>query len=179
MTVYLSIVCPILLALAAATYFWQKKLRVEIAEGSKVEFERLQKTDATLLADMPEDRFHQVYMRAETPRITPYWLVALAIFLLGTPLFLGLMGAGAWALTEYGIVPEPTDLAEGLLLEDGEARFFRNTPPEYAVHLVEHYSGFYYFFGLLGFWMLVVTLVMRHYHKNRPGRLRDELLRAK
>ena len=71
------------------------------------------------------------------------------------------------------------EVADRLVLEDGEMRFFSDTPPEAALYYAEDVAGFYYFFGVLIIWLAIVAAFMRHFHSNRPGYMRDEIIRAR
>ena len=180
MTTYFLTVIS-LLALAAAGLWWHhRRVTADNREGAKVEYQRLQETDAALVEGLNEARFAEIYRRAHAPRAGIYWVAALALFFLGTPLVMGLLSAGAWAMAETGMVLQPPDnLPEGMVIGDGEATWFKQTSPEFLHHLLRNFSGFYSFFGLLGYWALVVWLVMRRYYQRKPGFLRQEILRAR
>jgi hypothetical protein len=55
-------------------------------------------------------------------------------------------------------------------------RVIRSAPPEAAVYWIEDVSGFYFFFGVVLSWALIVFFFMRRFHARRPGHLRDEIL---
>ncbi len=169
-----------LAVLAGLLVFFHKRTVKDIEEGASVSFDLLTKQDPKLLEDVSEETFKSIYMTAETPTAWKYWLTAIAIFLLGTPLFLGVLNAGVYGMKALGWIIEPnTQADDSFVLNDGEAQLYRRLPGDFVTTLAENYAGFYYFFGLLLFWIAVVYFVLRHYHKNRPGPLHDELLRNK
>jgi hypothetical protein len=84
-----------------------------------------------------------------------------------------------WGAEKAGALPEPVEVADRFLIEDGELRFFRDAPPEAALYYIRDLAGFYYFFGVLIVWLLIVAFFMRRFHGRRPGYLRDEIIRSR
>jgi hypothetical protein len=168
-----------LAALGGLYWRWRKRVRAEIAEGAAVEWARYQQSDPALLAGLDEARFAALYGRVHFPRFPAYALACLAAFLLSLPLSFGVLAAGSYAAERLGLAPQSADIADRYLVEDGAMRVVRAAPPEAAAYWVEDIGGFYYLFGVLIAWLLIVAIVMRRYHARRPGTLRDEILRAR
>lgn len=168
----------LVLGAAALVYWrWSKRVDAEIAEGADIAFARLQETDAELVAGLDAAGFARIYRRVHFPRFPGYALAAAAAFIASLPLTFALLAAGALLMERFGLAPDPMRLADRFLVEDGRMRFIKEAPPEAAAYWIEDISGFYYFFGVVLAWFVVVALVMRRYHARRPGYLRDELLR--
>jgi hypothetical protein len=169
-----------LLALLGGAYlFWARRIDAEIREGAEVEWARLVAGEPDLVAGFDLERFAAVYRRVHFPRFPAYGLAALALFLASLPVTLGALAAGAYAAERLGLTPNSVGLAERYLVEDGRMRIVTAAPPEAAAYWIGDLGGFYYFFGVVLAWMLVVALAMRRYHARRPGHLRDELIRAR
>ena len=113
------------------------------------------------------------------PRFPGYALAALGTFLATLPVSLGVLTAIMWGAQKTGVIPPPVEMADRLLLEDGQVRFFKDAPPAAALYYIEDLAGFYYFFGVLAVWLVIVAFFMRRYHARRPGYLRDEIIRAR
>lgn len=163
----------------ALHHFWQKKIRAELDVGASHEAERLRRADAALMDGVSDEDFRQHYTSANLPRFPGYLLATVAAFLIGTPVLLGLLNAIAYYAGRWGLVPQPGEVATDLYLGSGDASIIRKSDPETLSYIVQGFSGFYYFFGLLGFWILVVYLVMRRYHKKAPGSVDEEIRRNK
>lgn len=164
-----------------AFWLWRRKVLSEIAEGAGVEYTRLQKTDPALLAGLDEDRFRAIFHHVEMPRFPAYALGALATFLIGTPLMLGLLGGIDYFMNSMGLIPEPADVTDRYFIdEDGSLRgWFDNVEREGLQAWLDSLGGFFYYFGLLFFWLLIFWAFMSRYHKRAPGTLRDEIIRAR
>ena len=176
---FLLIIAAILIALAGLYWRWKKKIDAEIVEGAEVEWAHLKAHEPEFIEGMSEEEFRAVYARVHMPRFPGYALAAFATFLASLPITLGLLSGVLWGAEKLGVFPEPHDVANRLLLDDGEVRFFKDTPPEAALYYIEDLSGFYYFFGTLVVWLLIVAFFMRRYHARRPGYLRDEIIRSR
>lgn len=178
MTAYLIGVGVILLILAGGYWVWARRVEAEIAEGAGVELARLQRTDPELVEGVDAEKFHAVYRRVQFPRFPAYALACISTFLLATPVFFALLAGLAWALQESGIAPQPRDIVGHFQIGDGVAQML-HAPPETMQYYIQDVSGFFYFFGLLAAWTLVVIVFMRRYHQRAPGDLREEILRAR
>ncbi|MEM9232607.1 MAG: hypothetical protein AAGA69_00030 [Pseudomonadota bacterium] len=160
-------------------HYWAGRIKADLQYGAKEDFARIQRTDAPLLEGLDEGQFEQIYTETHFPRFPAYVLATVGIFLLGSPIILGLLAGLAYYAAEWGWIPQPGDVATDLYLGAGDASIIRRTDTETLSYIVEGFSGFYYFFGLLFFWMAVVWFVMRRYHKRAPGDLREEVLRRR
>lgn len=168
------------LAIAGGLYWrWRRTVDAENAEGAAIEWARYQEREPEFLKGMSEETFREVYARVHTPRFPAYALAAFATFLVSLPATFALLVAVLWGAQAAGLTPEPVEVADRLFLEDGEMRFFSDTPPEAALYYAEDLAGFYYFFGVLIVWLVIVAIFMRRFHAGRPGYLRDELIRAR
>lgn len=162
-----------------AFYIWRRPVERDIAEGATVEFERLKASDPDLVEGMDEAKFYEIYRAEYYPRFPVYALIALGIFLAGTPIVLGLLSGLVYFGFQWGWIPQPVDAATELYLGSTETSVVRKFNPETLAYILQGWSGFYYFFGLLGFWITTVYFVMKRYHSRTPGTLREEILRAR
>ena len=167
----------LLLACAWALYaLWRRGVERDLDEGAAYEFERLGRQDPALVDGMAERAFRDVYARVERPRFPTYALAAVTAFVLGTPLVLGLLGgmSGLFSAPDYGQAAIQLQMGEG-----GAARMAGEVSTEELQYILQGWSGFYYFFGLLVFWILILIVTMRRYHARTPGFLREEVLRSR
>lgn len=169
----------LLAALGGLFWYWRRQIEVEIAEGAAIEWAHLQKHEPEFLEGMSEEEFRAVYKHVHMPRFPGYALAAFGTFLVSLPVGFGVLTAILWVAGKIGLLPEPVEVADRLLMDDGQVRFFQDAPPEAALYYIEDLAGFYYFFGILVIWLIIVALFMRRYHAKRPGYLRDEIIRAR
>ena len=157
-------------------WLWRRGVEREIDEGAAHEFERLGRQEPDLVAGMDAPALRAAYARVERPRFPAYALAAVTAFVLGTPLVLGVLGgvSGALAGPDYGEAAIRLQIGEG-----GAARLANEVSTEELQYVLQGWSGFYYFFGLLLFWILVLAVTMRRYHARTPGFLREEVLRSR
>lgn len=158
---------------------WSRRVRAEIAEGAGVAWEKLQANDPDLLAGLGRPDFDRIYARVHFPRYPGYLLAAVATFVASLPVTLALLTAGALLADRFGIAPDAVALADRYLVDDGKMRLIRSAPPESAAYWVQDVAGFYFFFGVIASWALIVWFYMRRFHARRPGYLRDEILLAR
>ncbi len=160
--------------------WWHKRIDAELNEGAAYEYQRLQKAEPELLEGMSEADFSEIFHMVEVPRAPGYAFSIISSFLVGTPLMLAFLSFGDWAMNRFGVIPNP-DVVAGRFFTDsqGQTRFVKDVPPEALQYYVQDLGGFYYFFGMLIFWVAIVWFFMRRYHQRRPGLLRDELLRSR
>ncbi|MEO1136211.1 MAG: hypothetical protein AAFW68_06315 [Pseudomonadota bacterium] len=169
-----------LLAVAGGLFWrWRRQVKEELAEGAGIEWAHLQRHEPEFLEGVSEAEFRAIYARVHEPRFPGYALAAGATFFLSLPVTLGLLSFLHWGAERTGIIPEPVDVADRLLIEDGRLVFFRETPPEAALYYIRDLAGFYYFFGVLVVWLVIVWFFMRRFHSRRPGYLRDEIIRSR
>lgn len=166
----------LILALAWGLHWlWRRGVDREINEGAAAEYARFQRQDPALVEGMDEAAFRRVYARVETPRFPAYALTAVTAFVLGTPLLLGVLGGLSFLF-------EPPDMGRAamqLQMSDGTARLAGQVSTEELQYILQGWSGFYYFFGLLAFWIVILVVTMRRYHARTPGFLREEVLRSR
>ena len=179
MLLFFVIVGFSLTAISLLYWRWRRNIAREVAEGAAIEWEQLQKTEPEFLEGINRETFNEVYARVHTPRFPGYALATLASFSAALPVIFALLTGAMWGAEKVGIIPEPVEVADRLLLDDGEVRFFKSAPPEAALYYIEDLAGFYYFFGVIFVWLVIVAFFMRRFHARRPGYLRDEIIRAR
>lgn len=180
MLVFLLTLCLLCAIAYGGYYFWKRHVEADLAEGAVEEWSRLQRADPELVHGLDQPRFAAIYRQVEMPRFPGYAVAVIIVFLLGTPVFLSLLTAGDYLLTEYVFVPPADGQETNIFIDDtGQTRVFSDVPPEAAMYYIEDLGGFYYFFGLLAFWIGIVWFFMRRYHGRTPGSLRDEIIRAR
>jgi len=169
-----------LLALAGGLYWrWRTKIAEEVAEGAAIEWALIRKNEPEFLEGITEEKFREVYALVHTPRFPKYALGAIASFFVSLPVTFAMLNVGLWVAGAAGLIPEPVDVADRVFVEDGKLVIFKDTPPEAALYYIRDVAGFYYFFGVMVVWLVIVWFFMRRFHARRPGYLRDELIRAK
>lgn len=176
---FFLVVAAALAALGGFYWRWRKRVEEDIAEGAAVEWAYYQNSEPEFLKGMSEEKFREVYARVHRPRFPGYALAAIATFFASLPLTFGALTALLWAGEKAGVFPAPVEVADRLLLDDGKVRFFADAPPETALYYIEDLAGFYYFFGVLIVWLIIVAFYMRRFHARRPGYMRDEIIRAR
>lgn len=169
----------IVAVLAGLYFWWARRTDAEIAEGAEIEWSHLQKADPELIEGLDRARFNEIYKRVNFPRFPGYAVACFASFIVTLPITFALLIGGLFAADALGMTPEVAEIADKYLVDDGRMRFIRAAPPEAALYYVRDLGGFYYFFGVLFIWLLIVALFMYRYHSRRPGYLRDEILRAR
>ncbi len=178
--VWFFVIITVALVGAGAYYWrWRRMIAAEVAEGAAIEWAHLQKHEPEFLADVSEEKFREIYALVHTPRFPGYVLAMTVTFFASLPVTFAALVLVLWVAQAVGAVPEPVDVANRLLLDEGRLIFFRETPPEAALYYLRDVSGFYYFFGVLTVWLGIVAFFMRRYHRNRPGYLRDEIIRTR
>lgn len=167
-------------AIIGALYWrWRRGVDADIAQGAEVTYARYKENEPEFVEGLTEAEFRAVYDRVERPRFPDYALGALLTFAAALPLSFGLLSAGLRLMDRMGATPDTDRTAERLLIRDGKLIFFSDAPPEAASYYLRDLAGFYYFFGVLVIWLVIVAFFMRRYHMRRPGYLRDEIIRAK
>ena len=170
----------IALAAAGGAYWrWRQRIESEIAEGAAIEWAHLQKNEPEFVAHLDETAFTAIYARVNAPRFPGYALAAVATFFLSLPVIFMALTAILMGAEAAGLLPPEVETAERLFVEDGKLIFFRETPPEAALYYIRDLAGFYYFFGVIFAWLVIVAFYMRRYHARRPGYLRDEIIRTR
>ena len=179
MTWFFTGVVLFVAALGALYWRWAKRTEAEIAEGAEIEWARIQADDPALLDGIDRETFNAIHRKVTFPRFPGYALAAVASFLLSLPItFAGLVG-GLLIAERLGWTPQTADVANRYLVEGDRMRVISAAPSEAAQYYVEDLAGFYYFFGVIFVWLIIVAFFTRRYHARRPGYLRDEILRAR
>ncbi|MEM9495802.1 MAG: hypothetical protein AAGA09_07340 [Pseudomonadota bacterium] len=166
------------LALIGGLYWrWRKRVAAEIAEGAEIEWAHFQKNEPDFLAGMSREKFDEIYAYVMTPRFPGYALAAFVSFCAALPATFIFLSGLIFGARSLGLIPEPVEVADRLLLDGDQVRFFKSAPPEAALYYIQDLGGFYYFFGVLFVWLVIVAFFMKRYHARRPGYLRDEIIR--
>lgn len=162
--------CTLVLGVAFGLHeFWRRRLRAELQEEARDEYARLQKLDTQLLDGVAEEEFRSTYVANQLPRFPIYVLFTIAIFMIGTPVVLAFLTGIAFYAEQWGIIPSASDVATEIYLESSDSSVIRRADPDVLSFMVRDIMGFfYYFLGLTGFWVLVVYLMMRRYHRRAP-----------
>ena len=179
MTAFFVILALVLAVLAGGYTLWARHVRAEIAEGAGIAWERINRTEPDFLEGLTRADFDRAYLRAHFPRFPKYFLATLAAFVVALPIVLGGLSALLWGAEKVGVVAEPVEIAKYVPLGEGRTDVGRAQREEMALYLARDFGGFYYFFGLVAAWILMLAVTMRVYHMRRPGRLREELIRAR
>ncbi|PQA88049.1 hypothetical protein [Hyphococcus luteus] len=168
------------LLLAGGLYWrWRRKIAEEVAEGAEIEWAHFQKTEPEFLEGISEEKFREIYARVHTPRFPAYVLATFATFFLSLPVTFAILTGLLWAGQATGVVPQPVEMVQYVNLGDARVAESWQCGPECQLYIAEAFSGFYYFFGVIVAWLVIVWFFMRRYHKRRPGYLRDEIIRSR
>ncbi|MFN2108695.1 MAG: hypothetical protein ACK2UI_03450, partial [Anaerolineae bacterium] len=88
--------------LAIGAYLlWKRRIDADLADSAAQEYEHLTRTDPALMEGLDEAGFRQIYERVERPRSPGYAVATIVAFLLGTPVFLGLLTGGDYLMQRY------------------------------------------------------------------------------
>lgn len=169
-------------ALAAATLLywrWSIKASADISESAGIEWERLQEADPELVAGLDEPRFRAVFRRVHFPRFPKYALSIATGFVVALPATLALLSMFAFLFDKIGLSADANALAKSIPISGSVAGVSKDEGETIALYYVQDVLKFYYYFGVVFAWLAVVFVVMRRYHRRRPGYLRDELLQEK
>ena len=158
---------------------WRKRVDEEAQDGAAFEFERLGRQEPELIEGLDLPSFTAIYARVVTPRAPGHVLSAGAIFLVFVPVVLGATTLGIELMEQTGIIPQPAAAAQQVKLTADGIKLVREADLDALQYILQGWGGFFVFFGLLAFWVLVFIWAMRRFHSGRPGSLRDEILRAR
>ncbi|MEM9988008.1 MAG: hypothetical protein AAF723_00700 [Pseudomonadota bacterium] len=151
----------------------------DITHGAQSEWDRLSRQDDALLKGLTPSSFQDIYAHTFTPRFPGYVVACIGIFLLGTPLVLGFLEGMLYLATLWEWLPQPGEVATELYMNADGASVVRKVSPETLSYIMQDWSGFYFFFGILFFWIGIVFMMMRRYHAKERGTLREEILRRR
>ncbi|HXI86989.1 MAG TPA: hypothetical protein VNH64_05990, partial [Parvularculaceae bacterium] len=98
---------------------WSRKIAIEVAEGSAVEWERLKECDPALIEGLDKAQFDAIYARVHFPRFPKYALVALAGFVASLPIAFALLFAILWIAEKLHLTPDAKTIANHYLIEKG------------------------------------------------------------
>ena len=166
--------------LVAAGYaLWARRVRAEIAEGADITWERLSRNEPDFLIGLKREVFDRIYQRVHFPRFPKYFLVSVFTFFLALPVTFAALSAIVLIADWMGLTAQPQELARFVPIsgDAGSPNAERNR--EMALLLARNFSGFFYFFGVIAGWLVIVATAARLYYARRPGYLRDELIRAR
>ena len=163
---------------------WRKKIDAELAEGAGIEWDLFQEREPEFLGPLTRERFNAVFARVHTPRFPGYAFAAMATFFLSLPVTLALLTAILLGAERFGVTPEPIEVADKIYLRGDDITVLgktldEQTRREMALHYASDLAGFYYFFGVLVMWGVIVAVFTRRFHARRPGFLRDEIILAR
>jgi len=160
-------------------WLWKRRVSAQLRDASDYEWDIFQKNEPKFVDHLDRESFYTVFHRTHFPRYPGYWIGCISAFLLSLPVIFMLLYVLLWLGVKIGIVPRSAEVADNLFISDGKVILFDTAPTETALIYAQNLSGFYYFFGVISAWLLILTLFLRHYHKTRPGYLRDEIIRAR
>lgn len=180
MLVQYYIFAAVILGLWFAAYrWWRSRIDPDIKAGAQFDWELYQRKDPDLLKGLDEASFTTVYRRVETPRGPLHVFYAVATFLTGAPFVLALNTVVIRYMERTGIIPQPAEQAQQLRLSSEGIRLVARADLSTLQYILQGWGGFFSFFSLLIFWVIVFYVSMRQLHRNRPGSLREEILRAR
>ena len=176
---FFVIVAALLAAISVIYWRWRRNIDAEVAEGAAIEWAQYQKNEPEFLQGMSEARFREVYAKVHTPRFPGYVLAMVVTFFASLPVTFALLVFLMWIAQALGLIPDPVEFVQVVPLGEVTAAQPWQCNSQCMLEVAEAYSGFYYFFGVLLVWLVIVAFFMRRFHSRRPGYLRDELLRAR
>lgn len=176
---FFLVVFGALAALVGLYWRWSRRIAAELAEGAAVEWAQIKASDPEFLDGIERARFDEIHRRVNFPRFPGYALATLAAFALSLPATFGLLAGGLLIAERAGWTSETYEVANRFFVDGDQMRIVTAAPSEAALYYVRDLAGFYYFFGLIFVWLLIVAFFMRRYHQRRPGYLRDEIIRAR
>jgi len=158
---------------------WRKRIDEDAAAGAAFEYERLGRQDPDLIKGLELPGFTAIYARIVTPRAPGHVLAAGALFLVLVPIVLGLTTIAIEVMETTGVIPQPEAAAQQVKLTGDGIKLVREADLDALQYILQGWGGFFFFFSLLLFWVVVFVWAMRRFHSQRPGTLRDEILRAR
>ena len=160
-------------------WIWHQHAEKQVREASDVEWDIYLKKEPDFVDHLNRESFYLVFRKTHFPRFLGYVIACIGTFLGALPIiFAGLYG-GVYVGSKLGWIPNSSDIANRFLIEGDRMRLITDAPSNTALYLVENAGGFYYFFGVIFSWLLIVAFFTRHYHVRRPGYLRDEIIRSR
>ncbi|MEO1657993.1 MAG: hypothetical protein AAFR65_09745 [Pseudomonadota bacterium] len=177
--IYYAIVAAVLGIWFGLYRLWRKRIGDDAAAGAEFEFERLGRQDPDLIKGLELPAFTAIYERVVTPRAPGHVFAAGGIFLIFAPIVLGITTIVIQFMEATGIIPQPAAAAQQVKLTGDGIKLVRDADLDALQYILQGWGGFFVFFSLLLFWVLVFVWAMRRFHSRRPGSLRDEILRAR
>jgi len=176
---YYLFVAVILSVWFGAYRWWLGRVQADIAEGAKVEWDLQQRKDPDLLKGLDEAGFAKIFSQVETPRGPIHIFAAVGIFLAGAPIVLAITTLTIRFMERTGIIPQPAEQAQQVRLTGEGIKLVARADLTTLQYILQGWGGFFTFFSLLIFWVVVFFLVIRRLHSRGPGSLREEILRAR
>ncbi|MEM9838269.1 MAG: hypothetical protein AAF830_03845 [Pseudomonadota bacterium] len=176
---YYVIVAVILAVWWGVLFAWRRRVDADIAEGAKVEWDLLNRKDADLLKGLDQPAFAKIFRQVEFPRGPMHVFGAVAAFLAGAPFVLAITAITISFMERTGIIPQPAEQAQELKLTNDGIQLIARADLTTLQYILQGWGGFFTFFSLLIFWVILFWISFSRFHKNRPGSLREEILRAR
>lgn len=176
---YYSLVIALLAVWWGLLFVWKRRVDSDIAEGATVEWDLLSRKEPDLLKGLDKDDFAALFRRVEFPRGPMHVFSAVAAFVLGAPFVLGITAVTISFMERTGVIPQPAEQAQQIKLTNEGIQLIAKADLTALQYILQGWGGFFTFFSLLIFWVVVFWISFSRFHKNRPGSLREEILRAR
>ena len=176
---FFGIIAALLLAAGGLYWRWSKQVAEEVAEGASLEWAYFQKSEPDFIAGVSEEKFHEIYAKVHTPRFPGYALAMGATFFVSLPVTFAVLASLSYLGGRLGVFPEPVEIIRAVPIGETTAVQSWQCDSQCWLRIADNFAGFYYFFGVLIVWLLIVAFFMRRFHTRRPGYLRDEIIRAR
>lgn len=119
---------------------------------------------------LTKDAFVTAYKKVHAPRGVLYIAGVFTAILVLTPVAFAFINSILMTLWNTSDEPVEVSVRGGGIKENIESLTFE---PGNMVW------GFFTFFGIIGIWALIAALAARHFYRNSPGLMRDELIEAR
>ena len=116
---------------------------------------------------LTKDAYVRIYKKVNAPRGALYIAGTMSAILILTPIAFAFINSILWSLWSSSTEPTEVRVTGDTVRENIESLTYE---PGNMVW------GFFTFFGIVAIWALIVALAARHFYKNAPGRMRDELI---
>lgn len=176
---YFLIVGLILAVWFAFLKVWSRRVDADIEEGARVEWDLLSRKEPDLLKGLDEASFAAFFRRVEHPRGPIHVFGAVAAFLIGAPFILAITALTIGFMERTDIIPQPAEQAQQLKMTSDGIQLIARADLTTLQYILQGWGGFFTFFSLLIFWVIVFWVTFTRFHGNRPGSLREEILRAR
>jgi len=116
---------------------------------------------------LTKDAYVRAYKKVHAPRGVLYIASVCGAILVLTPVAFAFINSVLMTLWNTSVEPVTENVRGGGIRENVESLTFE---PGNLVW------GFFTFFGIIAIWVLIVALAARHFYRNSPGLMRDELI---